>query len=175
MFYYIDQHHTPSFPIGLVKTISDFTVRSVETGLGRWMLVLPVISVDAYPIFGFLRPSLSPWAYGVRNNSWTSDMSNKFTTTSNKTWQDFYFLLFCFVDGFKNQNRKFLCLDKRSSSCYLTLFMATKTKMKNFHDLKRTLFLVLLLHFWIQNQNLKFLCLDKTFNLLLVLLLGLCP
>ena len=28
-------HCTPSFPIGLVKTKSDFTVRSVETGLGR--------------------------------------------------------------------------------------------------------------------------------------------
>ena len=26
---------TPSFPIGLVKTESDFTVRSVETGVGR--------------------------------------------------------------------------------------------------------------------------------------------
>ena len=26
---------TPSFPIGLVKTESDFNVRSVETGLGR--------------------------------------------------------------------------------------------------------------------------------------------
>ena len=28
-------HPIPSFPIGLVKTESDFTVRSVETGLGR--------------------------------------------------------------------------------------------------------------------------------------------
>ena len=36
MFYYIDQACTPSFPIGLVKTESDFIVRSVETGLGRW-------------------------------------------------------------------------------------------------------------------------------------------
>ena len=35
MFYYIDQPHTPSFPIGLVKTVSDVIVRSVETGLGR--------------------------------------------------------------------------------------------------------------------------------------------
>ena len=26
----------PSFPIGLVKTESDFIIRSVETGLGRW-------------------------------------------------------------------------------------------------------------------------------------------
>ena len=31
----MDQLHTPSFPIGLVKTKSDFVVRSVETGLGR--------------------------------------------------------------------------------------------------------------------------------------------
>ena len=36
MFYYIDQLHTPSFPIGLVKTESDFIVRSAETGLERW-------------------------------------------------------------------------------------------------------------------------------------------
>ena len=32
MFYYINQPHTPSFPISLVKTESDFIVRSVKTG-----------------------------------------------------------------------------------------------------------------------------------------------
>ena len=53
MFYYINQLCTPSFPIGLVKSKSDFIVRSVETGLGRWMLVVAVISVDAYPILAF--------------------------------------------------------------------------------------------------------------------------
>ena len=36
-------------PIGLAKIESDFIVRSVETGLRRWMLVVAVISVDAYP------------------------------------------------------------------------------------------------------------------------------
>ena len=50
---YIDQLHTPSFPIGLVKTESGFIVRSVETGLGRWTLVVAVISVDAYPFLAF--------------------------------------------------------------------------------------------------------------------------
>ena len=35
MFYYIDQPRTLSFPIGLVKTESDFSIKSVETGLGR--------------------------------------------------------------------------------------------------------------------------------------------
>ena len=35
MFYYIDEPHTPSFPIGLIKTVSDFIVRSAETDLGR--------------------------------------------------------------------------------------------------------------------------------------------
>ena len=50
MFYYIDQPCTPSFPIGLVKTESDFIVSSVETGL---MLVVAVISVDAYPFLAF--------------------------------------------------------------------------------------------------------------------------
>ena len=48
--FYITQLHTPSFPIGLVKTESGFIVRSVETGLGGWTLVVAVISVDAYPI-----------------------------------------------------------------------------------------------------------------------------
>ena len=57
---YIDQLCTPSFPTGLVKTESGFIVRSVETGLGIWMLVVDVISVDAYPFSGFLRPDLSP-------------------------------------------------------------------------------------------------------------------
>ena len=43
--FYIDQLCTPSFPIGLVKTASGFIARSVETGLGRWTLVVAVISV----------------------------------------------------------------------------------------------------------------------------------
>ena len=47
--FYIDQLPTPSFPIGLVKTESEFIVRSVETGLGRGTLVVAMISVDAYP------------------------------------------------------------------------------------------------------------------------------
>ena len=66
MFYYINQPRTPTFPTGLVKTESDFIVRSVETGLRRWMLVVAVISVDSYPFFGFLRTELSPWGYGNR-------------------------------------------------------------------------------------------------------------
>ena len=33
--FYIDQHRTPSFTTGLVKTESAFIVRSVETSLGR--------------------------------------------------------------------------------------------------------------------------------------------
>ena len=48
--FYTDQLHTPSFPIGLVKTESGLIVRSVETGLGRWTLVVAVIIVDAYPL-----------------------------------------------------------------------------------------------------------------------------
>ena len=51
--FYIDQLHTPSFPIGLVKTEYGFIVRSVETGLGRWTLLVAVISVDAYPFLAF--------------------------------------------------------------------------------------------------------------------------
>ena len=51
--FYIDQLRTPSFPIGLIKTESGFIVRSVETGLGRWKLVVAVISVDAYHFLAF--------------------------------------------------------------------------------------------------------------------------
>ena len=50
---YINQSHTPSFPIGFVKTESDFIVRSVETGLGRLTLKVAAISVDAYPFVAF--------------------------------------------------------------------------------------------------------------------------
>ena len=53
MFYYINQPCTPSFPIGLVKTESDFIVKSVRIKIGKWMLVLAVISVDAYPFLAF--------------------------------------------------------------------------------------------------------------------------
>ena len=51
--FYINQLCTPSFPIGLVKTESGFIVRWVETGLGRWMLMVAVISVDAYSFLAF--------------------------------------------------------------------------------------------------------------------------
>ena len=53
MFYYIDQLHTPSFPVGLIKTKSDFIVGSVETSLGKSILVVAVISVDAYSFLAF--------------------------------------------------------------------------------------------------------------------------
>ena len=49
----IDQLRTPSFPIGLVNTESGFIVRTVETGLGRLMLLVAVVSVDAYPFLAF--------------------------------------------------------------------------------------------------------------------------
>ena len=43
----------PVFLTGLVKTESDFIVRSVESGLGRWTLVVVLISVDAYTFLVF--------------------------------------------------------------------------------------------------------------------------
>ena len=52
MFYYIDQSCTPYFPNWLVKAKSDF-VRSVETDLGKWTLVVAVFRVDAYPSMVF--------------------------------------------------------------------------------------------------------------------------
>ena len=51
MFYNVDQLHTPSLPIELVKTKSDFIVGFVETSLGKWALVVAVISVDTYPFY----------------------------------------------------------------------------------------------------------------------------
>ena len=53
MFYCINQPCPLCFWIGLVKTESDFIVRSVETDLGRLMLVVAMISVDAYPFLVF--------------------------------------------------------------------------------------------------------------------------
>ena len=53
MFCYINKSWSHSFLIGLVKTESDFTVRSVETGLGRLMMVVAMISVDSYPFLAF--------------------------------------------------------------------------------------------------------------------------
>ena len=54
MFNYIDQLRTPSFPIGLVKTKSDFVVGSAKTSLGKWTLVVAVTSVDAYPFLAYV-------------------------------------------------------------------------------------------------------------------------
>ena len=51
--FYIGQLHTPSFPIGLVKTESCFIVRLVETGLERWTVVVAVISNDASSFLAF--------------------------------------------------------------------------------------------------------------------------
>ena len=51
--FYIDQLRNLSFPIGLVKTESGFIVRSAEVGSRRWVLVVAVISVDAYPFLTF--------------------------------------------------------------------------------------------------------------------------
>ena len=51
--FYIDQFRTPFFLIGFVKTESGLVVRSVETDLGRWTLVVAVISVDAYSFLAF--------------------------------------------------------------------------------------------------------------------------
>ena len=46
--YFITSTSTSSFPFGLFKTESDFISRSVKAGLERWMLVVVVVSVNAY-------------------------------------------------------------------------------------------------------------------------------
>ena len=53
MLYYTDQHCTSSFTIGFLKTKSNFIVRPVETGLGRWTMGVALNSVDAYPFLAF--------------------------------------------------------------------------------------------------------------------------
>ena len=57
MPYGVDVLHWPAshpiFSYWVVKTESCYIVRSAETGLGRWMLVVAVISVDAYPFLPF--------------------------------------------------------------------------------------------------------------------------
>ena len=72
--FYIDQLCTPSFPIKLVKTKSDFIVGSVETSFERWTLVVAVVSVDDILFFGFLGPDLSLWlhcaAWYSRDQTW---------------------------------------------------------------------------------------------------------
>ena len=54
MFYYIDKSRTPSFPSGLIKTESDFIIRSDETRLEIWTLVVAVISVASFLAFSDL-------------------------------------------------------------------------------------------------------------------------
>ena len=53
MFYYTDQPRTPFFLIGLIKTEFDIIVRLVESGLGRWAVVVAMVSVDVYPFLTF--------------------------------------------------------------------------------------------------------------------------
>ena len=59
--------HTLSFYIWLVKTESDFIVKSVETDLGRWMLVVAVISFDVsyFLFFSYLTFHLDDTRIGV--------------------------------------------------------------------------------------------------------------
>ena len=65
MPYEVDVSHWPashpifSYWIGLVKTEFGRIVKSIETGLGRWMLVVAVNIFGAYPFFGFLSRDLT--------------------------------------------------------------------------------------------------------------------
>ena len=72
-------------------------------------------------------------------------------------------IFFIYTNHDESQTKKFLYLDKTFVSCHLALFMASKTKTASFHDVIRTLFLVLLLRFWLQNHKSKSLCLVKAF------------
>ena len=93
MFYYIDKPHTQSFHIGLVKSESSFIVRSVETGLGRWTLVVTVVSVVAYLFLAFsdLTCHIEDTGIGVFwfQGPWVSfvtidDFSERFTKITSK-------------------------------------------------------------------------------------------
>ena len=52
--FYINHLRIPSFPTELVKTESSFIFRPVDTGLGRWTLVVAVINVNGYPFLPYL-------------------------------------------------------------------------------------------------------------------------
>ena len=62
----MDPQYNWIFLIGLIKTKSDFIVRSFETGLERWTLVVAVINFNAY-FFGFISDlithRLEVWKY----------------------------------------------------------------------------------------------------------------
>ena len=77
MFYHNDQPCTPSFPIELVKTESDFIIEfeSAEIDLERWMLLVAIISVEAYHFLGFSDLAYHPedMGIGVFWLYWTTD------------------------------------------------------------------------------------------------------
>ena len=111
----------PSFPIGLVKTESYFIVRSVETSLGRWMLVVAVICVDAYPFLAYpvtfsvmSRMEVCSysyyWWYGYFRGPWVSFITTnvflmratKITSRTGVLWT--HSLPFCFWPIFNSMN-----------------------------------------------------------------------
>ena len=53
LLYWHVSHPILSFLNGLVQTEFDFIVRSVYTGLRRWMLAVAVITVNDYPFLAF--------------------------------------------------------------------------------------------------------------------------
>ena len=99
--------------------------------------------------------------------------SSKSKQEVSMAWKDLCFLFFCFVNDFKNQNKKFLSLDKTFVSCYLTLFMVSITKTTHVHHLLRTLFLVLLLCFWLKTKTATFCALKRHLHLVSLLRLWL--
>ena len=54
----------PYFPSGLFKTF--WIIGSFETDLGRLIMILALINLNAFPFLFFLRPDLSPWGYRNR-------------------------------------------------------------------------------------------------------------
>ena len=80
--FYLNQLSTLSFSIGLAKNESGF-FRSVETGLGWWMLVIAVISVDAFLFVAFsdLNYHLEHMGIGV---SWLFDSMETELGSSNQ-------------------------------------------------------------------------------------------
>ena len=61
--FYIDMLRTPSFPIGMVQLNLALSLDQLKSGLGRWTLVVAVISVVAYP---FLAISNLPVTLKIR-------------------------------------------------------------------------------------------------------------
>ena len=120
MFSYINQSCTPSFKTGLVKNKSDFIVRSIETGIVRWALMVPVIIINVYSFLAFSDLTYQkkywgsfPYSYfrwcGYVWGPWMSFAMTWVLREGDKNYfKDWCFMTYClpfyFLTNFKSMN-----------------------------------------------------------------------